>query len=184
MPTVETMLAFANSEIERLQALIDRDCIQPCACCGKKLSWQYAGDATNAIEVETGKQHTDCVPMDAAPPGTFRYVERQANDLAAAIRKHRDQRGDNRCWLDDLELYRVLGEPIDEAEFALHCPEEMIKNCTQYIASRQPDGVPYVSPQRRIEVLETALADAIKDISGSTKDRIAHYEQVLKNEVP
>lgn len=32
----------------------------------------------------------------------------QCNILESAIRKHRDQRGDDRCWLDDEELYKTL----------------------------------------------------------------------------
>lgn len=35
-------------------------------------------------------------------------------ELRDAVRKHRDERGHNRCWLDDKELYQALGDPICE----------------------------------------------------------------------
>lgn len=48
--------------------------------------------------------------------------------LKQAIRKHRDERGHGRCWENDLELYRALGEAVpgspglpDRAEFLAEC---------------------------------------------------------------
>lgn len=71
-----------------------------------------------------------------------------------AIRKHRDQRGDDRCWQDDEELYSILPEgytppPRDTAV--------MLEQCEKYIACRQNPATTYISPQRRIEELETEL---------------------------
>jgi len=54
--------------------------------------------------------------------------------LEAAIRKHRDYKGHDRCWANDQELYAVLGEqvpaspelpPKDEflAQCAVWCPQ-------------------------------------------------------------
>ena len=81
-------------------------------------------------------------------------VVRQRDALLAAIRAHRDARGDDRCWIDDLVLYAALPEGAPAPELlALHTPEEMLANCRRYLASRQPDTVPYVSPQREIERL-------------------------------
>lgn len=78
--------------------------------------------------------------------------------LVAAIRKHRDQRGDDRCWLDDAELYRVLGgEPFEPKDCALPDPEKMLANCQRFIASRHPDGVPYISEQREIQRLREVV---------------------------
>jgi len=37
-------------------------------------------------------------------------LEAENDRLRDAIKKHRDQRGDDRCWLDDRELYAVLGD--------------------------------------------------------------------------
>ncbi len=70
--------------------------------------------------------------------------------LRAAIRKHRDQRGDDRCWLDDEELYKALPEgytpPARDS-----CVE--LKLCQKYIESRHNPSTIYVSPQREIERL-------------------------------
>jgi len=59
-------------------------------------------------------------------------VERFKN----AIRKHRDQKGDDRCWLDDLDLYSMLddGEPVD---FSLPPKEEFLKSCERFYCQRQ-----------------------------------------------
>jgi hypothetical protein len=75
------------------------------------------------------------------------------------IRKHRDQHGDDRCWMDDNELYEnTLPEGINGADLRLHAPCEMIINCAKYIAHRQDPSIPYVSPQRTIEELEAKIA--------------------------
>lgn len=75
-------------------------------------------------------------------------------ELEAAIRQHRDERGDDRCHADDGRLYAVLPEgdtrPAHETAVTLD-------NCARYIACRQT-GREYVSPQRRIEELEAANA--------------------------
>ncbi len=58
--------------------------------------------------------------------------------LKNAIKKHRDQKGDDRCWMDDDELYSVLNEPL----FARPMPsrDKMMKNCEKFIALRtKPD---------------------------------------------
>lgn len=85
-------------------------------------------------------------------------VESYNETLLAAIRKHRDQRGDDRCWLDDEELYSNLPEGHNKTDMALHSPCEMLANCVRFVASRQPDGVPYVSPQIEIERLKVEVA--------------------------
>lgn len=81
------------------------------------------------------------------------YIEK----LLAAIRKHRDEKGDDRCWLDDVELYRALPEGAVEVDLRLHEPEAMLANCRRFIANRHDPSVPYVSPQRRIEELEAEV---------------------------
>lgn len=83
-------------------------------------------------------------------------VRAEVDRLREAIRMHRDQRGDDRCWQDDHTLYDVLPEgyeppAVDSAV--------MLENCQRYIACRQ-GGTEYVSPQRRIEQLEAELVEA------------------------
>ncbi len=80
-------------------------------------------------------------------------VVAEAAKLQNAIRQHRDERGDDRCYADDHRLYMVLPEgdtrPIRETAVT-------IENCQKYIECRQT-GREYISPQRRIEELETEL---------------------------
>jgi hypothetical protein len=55
--------------------------------------------------------------------------------LVDAITRHRDQKGDDRCWLDDLVLYAAIGEP----NAVQHLPEkcEFLKSCERYWEQRQ-----------------------------------------------
>ncbi len=86
---------------------------------------------------------------------TYEELSSKYNQLLDAVRNHRDQHGDDRCWMDDNVLYEtVLPEGINGADLRLHAPCEMIINCAKYIAHRQDPSVPYVSPQRTIEALE------------------------------
>lgn len=83
----------------------------------------------------------------------------EANDevdrLRAAIRNHRDQRGDDKCWEDDERLYAILPEgftpPARDSAVEL-------ANCERYIACRHNPATEYVSPEREIERLRTNLA--------------------------
>lgn len=79
------------------------------------------------------------------------HAEAEVERLRAAVRAHRDERGDNRCWLDDETLYRVLPEgftpPARDSAVEL-------ERCKAFIASRHHPVTDYVSPQGRIEELE------------------------------
>lgn len=79
---------------------------------------------------------------------------KRIGQLESAIRNHRDQRGDDRCWMDDEELYKVLPEgytaPARDTEVEL-------KLCEKFISCRKNPATAYVSPQRRIEELEAEL---------------------------
>lgn len=58
--------------------------------------------------------------------------------LEAAIRNHRDQRGDNRCWLDDRELYAVIDDT--QADTALPEKPEFLQSCERFWQQRQAPG--------------------------------------------
>jgi hypothetical protein len=77
-----------------------------------------------------------------------------AEVLAAAIRKHRDQKGDDRCWMDDEELYSVLPEGYTPPE---RTSEVELEFCKKFISCRRNPKTTYVSPQRRIEELEAEI---------------------------
>lgn len=69
----------------------------------------------------------------------FNTLLRLCNDLRAAIEKHRGQQGNDRCWLDDVELYSVLGdEKLDADTMVLPPKEEFLVNCTRFWECRQP----------------------------------------------
>lgn len=69
--------------------------------------------------------------------------------LRAGIRRHRDYCGDDRCHLDDGELYALLpeGDTRPERDTAV-----TLANCVKFIECRQK-GREYVSPEREIERL-------------------------------
>lgn len=85
-------------------------------------------------------------------------LQRQNSDRVefyeSAIRKHHDYRGDDRCWMDDEELYKTLPEgytpPKRDTCVELH-------NCNKYIACRQNPATTYVSPEREIERLQAEV---------------------------
>lgn len=85
--------------------------------------------------------------------------------LLAAVRKHRDQRGDDRCWMDDDALYAALPEGKDGADTRLPPPETMLACCQRYIAHRHDPSQPYVSPQREVEMMTEALAQLRTDLA-------------------
>jgi hypothetical protein len=86
--------------------------------------------------------------------GELETLRAEVERLRAAIRRHRDCRGDDRCHADDGELYAALPEgdtrPARDTAVTL-------ENCARYIECRQT-GREYISPQRRIEELEAEMA--------------------------
>lgn len=92
---------------------------------------------------------------DYAPADVMRRLLFERDKLYAAIRKHRDERGDDRCWMDDERLYQVLPEGYTPPE--RDCYVELI-NCIQFQRCRRNPATEYVSPQRRIEELEAEVA--------------------------
>lgn len=57
--------------------------------------------------------------------------------LRNAIREHRDQRGDDRCWMDDVELYKTLPEGVADADISLLSDEQFRRNCDLFIKNRK-----------------------------------------------
>lgn len=85
----------------------------------------------------------------------YELAQDRVKELEAAIRQHRDERGDDRCHADDGRLYAILPEgdtrPARETLVTL-------ENCANYILCRQT-GREYISPQRRIEELERSIEE-------------------------
>lgn len=95
------------------------------------------------------------ISVSPSERNALRWAIAEIERLQGAIRKHRDMRGDDRCYLDDAELYGVLPEgdtrPAIDSQVTLG-------NCIEFIKCRQ-QGRKYVSPQREIERLTQENAD-------------------------
>lgn len=63
-------------------------------------------------------------------------LEQEVMKLRSAIRYHRDQKGDDRCWLDDIKLYEALPE-TGNAELTLPPKEEFLGSCKKFWECRQ-----------------------------------------------
>ncbi len=145
-----------------------------CPKCGNRSSYvacgksYHCGECNASVEPieEVQLLRTRIVELEAllagarllnswGPPNYGTPVEsiNRINELEAAIRKHRDMRGDDKCFQDDAELYGILteGDTRPERDTAV-----TIENCQRYIECRQ-QGRDYVSPQRRIEELEAKV---------------------------
>lgn len=93
-------------------------------------------------------------------------LETDYNRIKDAIRDHRDARGDDRCWVDDVDLYKSLGEEVPEPEaLALPNKEAFLSRCIKYWNHRQkPNCNAWTTVEQlenRIRQLETAIKKAI-----------------------
>jgi hypothetical protein len=71
-------------------------------------------------------------------------LKTEAKKLRASIRYHRDQKGDDRCWVDDLRLYETLPEGAVGHDSTLPTEEVFLENCKRFCRSRQvPVGQPF-----------------------------------------
>ncbi len=62
--------------------------------------------------------------------------------LRNAIANHRDQKADDRCWLDDQELYKALGDGnLGDNRVGDKC--EMLESCKRFLELRCEDGGPW-----------------------------------------
>lgn len=60
--------------------------------------------------------------------------------LKVAIRKHRDQKADDRCWMDDVALYETLGDGVI-LDNHVGDKDAMLANCSRFIANRCSGGI-------------------------------------------
>lgn len=63
----------------------------------------------------------------------------EATRLRNAIREHRAQKADDRCWLDDLDLYRAVGDG-NFGDNRVGDRAEMLANCRRFIEARCTGG--------------------------------------------
>lgn len=86
------------------------------------------------------------------------------NSIYNIIRKIRDQKGDDKCWMDYEELFKSLPEgyeaPVRDIAIEL-------ENCKWFLECARNPKTTYVSPQRRIEELEKQVEDLKLQISNN-----------------
>lgn len=100
--------------------------------------------------------------------------------LRAAVAKHHAQKADDRCHLDDDELYAAAGlPPVDRR---VGDKFEMIKNCTRFVERRcEGGGWPtYAELEAKVKELEArlGLAAAAAKAALAEWDATAQYEHL------
>lgn len=71
-----------------------------------------------------------------------------AEKLKAAVVLHHAQRGDDRCWLDDAELYKAAG--LGPAKTGLPQRDVFLANCARFHDTRQAPADPYVTVEQMV----------------------------------
>lgn len=101
--------------------------------------------------------------------------ERQSriDTLEAAIRTHRDQKADDRCWMDDKVLYETLG-PVPEGCNVICDPTKMLENCKRYIAVRCQGG-----PWKSYQELEEQIVALTTERDAANEWKLAIIEAAV-----
>jgi hypothetical protein len=118
---------------------------------------QHLQEAQQEVAFLKGVRYTAIIRRAEQAEAQSATQEAQIAHLQDAIRSHRDARGDDRCWMDDEELYKTLPEGYTPPQRDSAVELQM---CERFIRSRQHPATVYVSPQRRIEELEAELTAA------------------------
>lgn len=97
---------------------------------------------------------------DANMLGVRNDLHARVKVLEDAIKNHRDQKADDRCWMDDDELYGVLcdGQASDRR---VGDKESMLRNCARFIERRCEGGhwLSYKELQEGAEVLDAKVKE-------------------------
>lgn len=93
-------------------------------------------------------------------------LERRVEELESAIRLHRDQHADDRCWMDDDRLYDVLGDSV-QSDPRVGDKAEMLKNCARFIERRCQGGhwPTYVELEAERDKLRQAVVAAYRIVN-------------------
>lgn len=88
-------------------------------------------------------------------------LEKEVNQLQSAIRRHRDEKGHDRCWLDDQELYKVLPEGLSGVDQQLPSEEEFLGNCKNYFDHRQDPNVCFIRQRDVVSLIPLDMKKAV-----------------------
>lgn len=91
------------------------------------------------------------------------------NRLILAVKKHQNQKGDDRCWLDDATLYEEAG--LKDTETALPGRDEFLANCARFHATRQHPG-----DRGKYKTVEQRIEEAL------VKERTDHQAVLVKKD--
>ncbi len=65
-----------------------------------------------------------------------KHLIKEIIKLRNSIRLHRDEKGHDRCWLDDERLYSILPENL-KGDLSLPPKCEFLENCEKYWETRK-----------------------------------------------
>jgi hypothetical protein len=139
--------------------------------------------------LEKGAEELDRLKVENAGFRILLVVaEGEANRLAAAIRKHRDQEKDDRCWLDDIELYCSLKEGPRPHEVDLSLPPEceFLESCRRYWRQRQrptdmdlePGEMTIAQLQAEVERLKVGRKEAWGEVQRRADENIKLLDEL------
>jgi hypothetical protein len=126
-------------------------------------------DSLDRIMDDTGRWLGELHAFDHAI-AAVREAADEIDRLRAAIRSHRDQRGDDRCWMDDCELYNSLGEPVPVEYSALPPKADFLASCERFYEQRQ---VPVVKGNAALPSCMTIrqLTDEVEELRRTNAGR-------------
>lgn len=92
---------------------------------------------------------------------TVARLKHDRDKLFTAIKKHHEQKADDRCFLDDNDLYEAAG--LEPADVRVGDKDAMLKNCERFLKNRCQSGGPwksYSELEAEIASLKEAAANA------------------------
>ena len=85
---------------------------------------------------------------------TVRLLAAEVARLRAGIKNHRRATGHELCWLNDVELWKLVEDNPGYPHETLPVAEEFLSQCRRYHESRLKNS-PYAEPQARTTVKKT-----------------------------
>lgn len=110
-------------------------------------------------------------------------LHKEVLQLKEAIREHRDQLDDDRCFLDDQKLYAAADLDTDEWESKLPPKAEFLANCARYHASRQNPVHKYVTVDERLRGLIDTVLGIVRAQVYYPDTNIGKRQQWVKDEI-